>query len=137
MSKRWLSAAVMVSALVATLITGCSSGKTTTAPTSDHPASPGKSSAASTGPSATETPVTPLLSSECVAVTQAHTDLLAASDKDAARNAANTLEGYNPPAPVKDVIEHFVDTGGAHFDDPDYAKNQKTLDDWVKTVCPK
>jgi hypothetical protein len=137
MSKRWLPGAVMVSTLAATLITGCSSGKTTTAPTSDHPASSGKSSASSTGPSATETPVIPLLSSECVAVTEANADLLATSDKDAARNAANTLEGYNPPAPVKDAIEHFVGTGGAHFDDPDYAKNHKILDDWVKAVCPK
>jgi len=28
-----------------------------------------------------------------------------------------------------------VTTGGAHFDDPDYTKNNKVLDNWVKQVC--
>ena len=63
-------------------------------------------------------------------------DLLASSDKDAARKAADTLEGYHPPTSVKTAIEHFVTTGGAHFDDPDYTKNHKILDDWVKKLCP-
>ncbi len=53
-----------------------------------------------------------------------------------ARKAADTLEKYNPPAQVKDAIEHFVTTGGAHFDDPDYTKNNKTLANWVSQVCP-
>jgi hypothetical protein len=63
-------------------------------------------------------------------------DLLAASDKDAARNAADTLENYHPPTSVKNAIENFVSTGGAHFDDPDYTKNHEILDEWVKAVCP-
>ncbi|MEZ0352189.1 hypothetical protein [Mycobacterium sp. pR1184] len=46
------------------------------------------------------------------------------------------MEKYNPPAKVKDAIEHFVTTGGAHFDDPDYTKNNKLVSDWVKGVCP-
>jgi hypothetical protein len=135
MSKRWLFAAVVITA---TLITGCSSGKTTTASTSAHPASSGKSAAAASSESSTtETaPVTPLDTSKCVDVTGANVDLLAASDKDAARKAADTLEGFNPPTSVKSAIEHFVSTGGAHFDDPDYTKNHKILDDWVKAVCP-
>jgi hypothetical protein len=135
MATRWLFAAALVGA---TLITGCSSGKTTTASTATHPASSGKSSAAaSSEPSATETaPVTPLDTSQCVDVAGANVDLLAASDKDAARKAADTLENYNPPTSVKNAIEHFVSTGGAHFDDPDYTKNHKILDEWVKAVCP-
>jgi hypothetical protein len=44
------------------------------------------------------------------------------------RKAADTLERYNPPGSVKDAIEHFVTAGGAHFDDPDYTKNNKVLD---------
>jgi hypothetical protein len=61
---------------------------------------------------------------------------LTANDKDGARKAATTLENYNPPGQVKDAIEHFVTTGGAHFDDPDYTKNHNTVDGWVKQVCP-
>lgn len=136
MSTRWLFAAVAISA---TLMTGCSGSKTTTASTSAGPPPSSKTSAAasSTEPSATETaPVTPLDSSQCVTVDGANSDLLTASDKDAARKAADTLEGYNPPASVKGAIEHFVGTGGAHFDDPDYTKNQKAIKDWVAALCP-
>jgi hypothetical protein len=46
------------------------------------------------------------------------------------------LEKYNPPAQVKDAIEHFVTTGSAHFDDPDYTTNNKLVADWVKQFCP-
>jgi hypothetical protein len=135
MSTRWLLAAVAISAMV---MTGCSSGKTTTASTSASPAPSSKTSAAaSSETSATETaPVTPLDSSQCVTVGGANSDLLTASDKDAARKAADTLESYNPPASVKSSIEHFVGTGGAHFDDPDYTKNQKAIKDWVAALCP-
>jgi hypothetical protein len=136
MSTRWLFAAVAISA---TLMTGCSSAKTTVVSTSAGPPPSSKTSAAapSTEPSATETaPVTPLDSSQCVTVDGANSDLLTASDKDAARKAADTLEGYNPPASVKSAIEHFVGTGGAHFDDPDYTKNQKAIKDWVAALCP-
>ncbi len=118
MSTRWLFAVVAISA---TLMTGCS-GKTTTTSSSASPAPSSKTSAAasSTETSATATaPVTPLDSSQCVTVDGANSDLLTASDKDAARKAADALEGYNPPASVKSAIEHFVGTGGAHFDDPD------------------
>jgi ABC-type enterochelin transport system substrate-binding protein len=135
MSTRWLFAVVAISA---TLMTGCS-GKTTTTSSSASPAPSSKTSAAasSTETSATETaPVTPLDSSQCVTVDGANSDLLTASDKDAARKAADTLEGYNPPASVKSAIEHFVGTGGAHFDDPDYTKNQKAIKDWVAALCP-
>lgn len=69
-------------------------------------------------------------------VTGANVDLLTASDKDAVRKAAGTLEKYNPPPAVKGAIEHFVTAGGAHFDDPDYTSNNKLLDTWVKQVCP-
>ena len=135
MSTRWLFAVVAISA---TLMTGCS-GKTTTTSSSASPAPSSKTSAAasSTETSATETaPVTPLDSSQCVTVDGANSDLLTASDKDAARKAADTLEAYNPPASVKSAIEHFVGTGGAHFDDPDYTKNQKAIKDWVAALCP-
>jgi hypothetical protein len=131
--KRWVIAAV---AIGVTLTAGCSSGRTTTAPTSA--AASGKTSAAASGETsaAEAVPVAPVDASLCPDVTGANLDLLAAADEDAARKAADTLEVYNPPGSVRNAIEHFVSTGGAHFDDPDYAKNHKTLDEWVKKVCP-
>lgn len=139
MAHRGLFAALVVAA---TLIAGCSS--TTTRQVNSPSTSGSKSTSAAAAPSsgssatsATETaPVAQLDSSQCVDVTGANVDLLAASDKDAARKAADTLESYSPPGSVKDAIEHFVSTGGAHFDDPDYTKNNKILDGWVKQVCP-
>jgi hypothetical protein len=140
MSKRWLFAAVVVSAVCAMLITGCSGGKTTPSPTSSSlpPSSTTKSSAAaSSGTSPTETtPVPTLDASKCADVSGANVDLLAATDKDAASKAAEILKGFDPPPSVRDAIDHFVNTGGAHFDDPDYTKNHKILDDWVKASCP-
>jgi hypothetical protein len=142
MAQRWLFAAIGITAM---LISGCSFGKTThTTITHSAPAlsssAPSTSAAAPSSQSTTTTtetaPVTQLDSNQCVEVTGANVDLLTASDKDAARKAADTLEGYNPPSSVKAAIEHFVTTGGAHFDDPDYTKNNQTLDAWVKQVCP-
>jgi hypothetical protein len=135
MTARLLVAATLVAGVA---LTGCSSGSKTT--TSSASATKSASSAsASSSSSSTETqaaPSTTLDISQCVDVTGANADLLTASDKDGVRKAADTLEKYNPPSNVKDAIEHFVTTGGAHFDDPDYTKNNKLVSDWVKGICP-
>lgn len=140
MSRSWSFMALVVAVA---LMAGCSSSKTTSTGPSSSPSSRSTSTAttstssASGDTSSANAPASaPLDSSQCVDVTGANVDLLAASDKDAARKAADTLERYNPPASVKDAIEHFVGTGGAHFDDPDYTKNNKIVDGWVKQVCP-
>jgi hypothetical protein len=137
MAQRWLFAAIVVTAA---LMTGCSSSKTIpVASNTSHSTSNKSTSSAATssGTSSTEAaPASQLDTSQCVDVTGANADLLSANDKDAARKAADTLEGYNPPSQVKDAIEHFVTTGGAHFDDPDFTKDNKILDGWVKQVCP-
>ncbi|MFV8315555.1 hypothetical protein [Mycobacterium sp. 23] len=137
MGKRWWIAAV---AIAATVLSGCSSGKTTVVHSSGAGSSAKSTSpAASSSSEATTTasaPVSTLDSSQCVDVTGANLDLLTASDKDAARKAADTLERYNPPSSVKSAIEHFVSTGGAHFDDPDYTKNNQIVKSWVDQVCP-
>lgn len=142
MAKRWFCTAVTVAA---TLIAGCSSHKTTVIHSSGA-SSPAKSTSVSTSAAATatsteapateSTPAAALDPSQCVDVTGAYSDLLTASDKDAARKAADTLEQYNPPASVKAAIEHFVGTGGIHFDDPDFPKNDKIAKEWVAQVCP-
>lgn len=133
---------VVAVAVTATLMTGCSSGKTTVVHSSGASSS-GKSTSSSAAPTTTSeetsteaAPVTPLDSSQCVDVTGANLDLLTSSDKEAARKAADTLEQYSPPSKVKAAIEHFVSVGGAHFDDPDYTKSNKLIKDWVEQVCP-
>lgn len=136
MRKRWWFAAVVVTT---TVMTGCSSGKTTVVHSSGASSSATSTSAAASSSEATSTesaPVTTLDSSQCVEITGANLDLLTATDRDAARKAADTLERYNPPASVKSAIEHFVTTGGTHFDDPDYPKNNQTVKSWVDQVCP-
>lgn len=104
----------------------------------DGCALPETSAAASEDPSseAAAPPSAPLDSSSCVDVTGASLDLSAAMNPKDARTAADTLEKFDPPAEAKTAIEHFVTTGGAQFDDPDYDKSNKALDDWVHQVCP-
>jgi hypothetical protein len=74
--------------------------------------------------------------SQCVEVSGAYSDLLTSTTKDAARKAADTLEQYDPPAPVKAAFEHFAGTGGIQLDDPDFPKNDKVAKEWVAQVCP-
>ena len=137
MAKRWWVAAV---AVTATLAAGCSSGKAvvhTSGASSPSKSTSAAAAASSTEATSTETaPVATLDSTQCVDVTGANLDLLTATDRDAARKAADTLERYNPPSSVKSAIEYFVTTGGAHFDDPDYTKHNQTVKSWVDQVCP-
>jgi hypothetical protein len=127
MRERRLLAAVLVSA---TLIAACSSGKTTGAAARSATGHPSGNRAS--GPA----PVAPLNSRQCAEVNDAGVDVLAGSDSDGARRAANVIESYNPPPSAKNAIEYFVSAGGAHFDDRDYPKNYKVLDDWLKQICP-
>jgi hypothetical protein len=132
-SYRWISAVVV---LIALLAAGCGGGKTTVTSPTSH-ASQSSASKSSEQPSSDESaPVATLDSSACVEVTQANLDLATASNKDDARKPADILEKYNPPASVREAIEHFVQTGGAQFDDPDFDKYNKLIDNWVKQVCP-
>jgi hypothetical protein len=71
-----------------------------------------------------------------LAITQGNLDLTAASNAQDARTAADILEKYTPSQSAQDAIEHFVQTGGAQFDDPSYKKFNDALDKWVHQVCP-
>lgn len=145
---RVLLSVVAAVAVAVVLASGCSAGKptvpshptTTKSPTAQASASP---SAEQTAPPAAEsTPgedqgsAAKLGGDACVAVTGANLDLATATNHDAARTAADTFEKYDLPANVKAAVEHFVDTNGAQFDDPDYDKYNKLIDGWVKQVCP-
>jgi hypothetical protein len=136
MTQRWWFATIVVTAA---LMAGCSGGKSTTSAPSSAQAGSQSTSAAATSSetgSIETAPASQLDTNQCLDVTGANADLLAANDKDAARKAADTMEKYDPPAKVKDAIEHFVTTGGGHFDDPDFTKNHKLITDWVNQVCP-
>lgn len=61
---------------------------------------------------------------------------MVAAKPENARKAADTLEKYSPPDPVKAAIEHFVTTVGARPDDPDLNSNRDLLTGWIKQICP-
>jgi hypothetical protein len=131
---------VAVAGAAALVLAGCSSPKITITPptsvtnTSAVAAQPTESSSA---PTVDEAGGTRLDGEGCVAVTQANLDLTAASNTQDARSAADILEKYTPSASARDAIEHFVQTGGAQFDDPGYKRFNDALDSWVHQVCPR
>jgi hypothetical protein len=135
---------VLLTAVVATalLASGCSSSKPSV-PSTVVTGTKTSTAQASASPSAEETTTTEepaagakLDADACMDVTGANLDLATATNHDAARKAADTFEKYDPPADVKDAVEHFVETNGAQVGDPDYDKDNKQIDDWVKQVCP-
>jgi hypothetical protein len=131
---------VAVAGAAALVLAACSSPKVTITPptsaanTSAVAAQPTESSSA---PTVDEAGGTRLDGEGCVAVTQANLDLSAASNTQDARTAADILEKYTPSESARDAIEHFVQTGGAQFDDPGYKKFNDALDAWVHQVCPR
>jgi hypothetical protein len=131
---------VAVAGAAALILAGCSSPKVTfitptpATNTSTVAAQPTESSSAPTDDDAAGTR---LDGEACVEVTQANLDLSAASNAQDARTAADVLEKYTPSASARDAIEHFVQTGGAQFDDPGYKKFNDALDAWVHQVCPR
>jgi hypothetical protein len=130
---RWMAVAITSAALV---VSGCS----TTKPTVPTPAA-SKPSTAVASPSPANSSETaaasePLDANACVEITQANVDLATATDADAAHKAGDAFEKYDLPASVKDAVEHFVGTGGAQFDDPDYDKYNNAIEGWIKQVCP-
>lgn len=137
MPNKWRIAVAGAAALV---LAGCSSPKVTfITPTSAAKTSTAaaQSTESSSPPSADDASGTRLDGEACVAITGANLDLSAASNAQDARTAADTLEKYEPPQSAQDAIEHFVETGGAQFDDPSYKKFNDALDKWVHQVCPR
>ncbi|MET4426980.1 hypothetical protein ABIA65_000262 [Mycolicibacterium sp. 624] len=141
-SSRWILVATTALLLTAA---GCSSDEpASTVPsgqTSDsaaqptpgqEPAEPGSAEQGS----ADFGPLPPLDSKGCIDVTSANLDLAVATNADQARAAADIIAGFGPPASVAEALEHFVGTGGVHFDDPDFSEYNARIDGWVKAVCP-
>ena len=135
MPNTWRIAVVGVAAVG---LVGCSSPKVTITPAT--PATNTSAVAAqptSAPPTVDDAGGTRLDGEACVAITGANLDLSAASNAQDARAAADVLEKYEPSESARDAIEHFVQTGGAQFDDPGYKKNNDALDGWVHQVCPR
>lgn len=135
MSFRWLAAVIVSLALVAS---GCSD---------DKPPKAGESSAKSTESSESESTESestetetesagPLGVDACVEITSARLDLILANTAEEATPPADVMKSYDPPESVVEAIDHFVETGGAQYDDPDYDEFDARIEDWVNEVCP-
>lgn len=132
---------ILIVALAATalLVSGCSASK----PSVPIPAK--SSSAQASAPASTPAEETAAPESDtvekldldsCVEVTGANLDMATALSHDDAVAAGEKFLKFDPPADVREAIEHFVETDGIQFDDPDYDKYNSTIDNWVKQVCP-
>lgn len=123
----------------ALLVSGCSSSKPsvpTPAKSTSAQASASASATAEHTTPAEAAPTEKLDVHACADVTAANLDLATASTAEDARKAGDAFEQYDLPTDVKGAVEHFVGTNGAQFDDPDYDKYNKIIDDWVKQICP-
>jgi hypothetical protein len=142
MGCRLLVTAVLATAVLAS---GCSGSKpapqsseksetasVTTQPSASAPAVPAETTPVQAPPPADDA----LDADACVEITGANLNLAVAKSNEDARKAADTFEKYNPPADVREAIEHFASTGGAQFNDPDYDRYNTLIDNWVKQVCP-
>lgn len=135
MSHRWIVAIV---ATVALLLSGCGGKVTVTTPTPKS-SSEKSTSQESTSEDETSTGAEPqetLDPSACTDVTGANLDLAVATSAEDAQKAADVFAKYNPPPDVQEAIDHFVQTEGAQFDDPDFDKYNSRIDNWVKAICP-
>lgn len=74
--------------------------------------------------------------STCYDLGSAKDDLMLASKPENARKAADTLEKYSPPDPIKAAIEHFVTTVGAQPSDATLDANRSSIANWLKQMCP-
>ncbi|MBJ8340158.1 MULTISPECIES: hypothetical protein [Antrihabitans] len=134
MSRRWIAIAGLAAAL---MVPGCSADEKTGSPVAESSKTSSAASTSSEDESASDDEaVTPLDLNGCVEVTDANLDLFVATTKEDAQKAADVLESYDPPASAKAAIDHFVETGGIQFDDPDYDKYNDAMEKWIDQLCP-
>jgi hypothetical protein len=143
MRCRILLTAVVTAALLASACSGAeptapapATGKSESTSATAQSTERATAAPAETTPADAPPPAGGLGGDACVAITGANLDLAVATNNDDARKAGDTFEKYDPPADVREAIEHFVSTGGAQFDDPDYDRYNTLIDNWVRQVCP-
>ena len=133
MVHRWVLAGFVIVALLAS---GCSSTTPTITTKSAKPSSSQASTKKSEASEEAEAPQDQLDADACVEVTSANLDLAVASDAAAAQKAVDVFKKYDPPSSVTEALDHFVETNGVQYDDPDYDKFNDRIDEWVHEVCP-
>jgi PBP1b-binding outer membrane lipoprotein LpoB len=124
----------------ALLLAGCSGDK--------QPAQPTTATSSATAPSTSAAPATPdagappsptsrqLDGGTCLQLTGAVVNLMSGTSTDDAKAAADTINGFHPPADVQAAVTHFVNTNGLHTTDPDRSQFSRTLNNWVEQQCP-
>jgi hypothetical protein len=133
MSHRLSCAAVAVFALLGS---GCSSNEPTITDTPDTTTASEAAAPPNVPSKEADAPLPTLDRDACVDVTAANLDLAVANNSEDAQRPADVFGRYNPPASVREAIDHFVETGGVQYDDPDYDEYNDRIDAWVKAVCP-
>lgn len=137
MRYRILIVAVTATAL---LVPGCSTSKPSVPipakSSSAQAGTPAAAAAEENAPAEPSAPVEKLDLDSCVEVTSANLDMATALSHDEAVAAGEQFLKFDPPAEVREAIEHFVETDGIQFDDPDYDKYNSAIDNWGKQVCP-
>ena len=136
--KKFSALAFACAGISLLFVAGCSKSDTTntTAATSAPTTKAGAGSTTGVPTTKGNKTVATLNSSNCLDLATGNLDLLTASTRDDARKGADAIEKFNPPAEVKAAAEHFVDTKGAQYDDPDFSKNSALVKDWVAASCP-
>lgn len=120
MAAKWEFCVLWAAALV---LAGCGEQPTTTA--------------ASSTPPHTAAAAPPQLDAQtCVDVASANLDLLTSDSAEKAQAVKDELAKYDPPSDVIEALDHFVETGGVHTSDSDFAEYTDRVSDWVNEVCP-
>lgn len=127
MAGRWIGSAVAVGVVTAVLgASACGGDKVAlTTPEDETPSS--TQTAQATEQFDAET---------CVAVARANLDLLTSDTTAEAQAVRTQFLRWNPPQDVVQALDHFVEVGGVHVSDGDFAPLTDRVGDWVTQVCP-
>ncbi len=141
-SRRFTGRQAVVLA-AALLLAGCAGDKQPAQPTtSTTSASSAPAPSTSAAPSTPDAGAPPSPTSRqldggtCLQLTSAVVNLMSGTSADDAKAAADTIDGFHPPADVQAAVTHFVKTNGLHTTDPDRTQFSRTLNDWVEQQCP-
>lgn len=78
-----------------------------------------------------------VLAAFALLLTGCGSDKVVITTPTAKSSAADTMAKFDPPADVQEALDHFVEVGGAQFDDPDYDEMNSRIDEWSSAVCPQ
>ncbi|MHA7661518.1 hypothetical protein [Mycolicibacterium sp. HS_4_1] len=138
-SRRFTGRQAVVLA-AALLLAGCAGDKQPAQPTTSTSSAPAPSTSAAPSTPDAGAPPSPtsrqLDGGTCLQLTSAVVNLMSGTSADDAKAAADTINGFHPPADVQTAVTHFVKTNGLHTTDPDRTQFSRTLNNWVEQQCP-